>query len=111
MPDIYSAALSPSGAVALSVLDSSTAKSLVKVYLSEDHASSFSSYTFPSQEKTVTSSRIFALGENGFILFVSLGEGRQTPMESSFSLLYSESPDGKSWSSLKPFSLNTTALG
>ncbi|WP_294431132.1 SpoIIE family protein phosphatase [uncultured Treponema sp.] len=103
VPDLYSAAISPSGAVALSVLDSSTAKSLVRVYLSEDHASSFSSFEFPASEKTVTSSRIFASGDSGFILFVSLGEGRQTPMESSFSLLYSESSDGKNWSPLKSF--------
>lgn len=102
VPDMYSAALSPRGVLAVSVLDSSAANGVVKVYSSPDSAT-FTEFTFPPQEKQITSSRIFASQDGGFILFISLGEGRQSPTESSFSILYSESPDGKSWSSLTVF--------
>lgn len=100
---MYSAAVSSKDLLAVSVLDSSSAESIVKVYSSSDHASSFSTYAFPPQEKQITSSRIFSTAKGGFILFISLGEGRQNPMESSFSILYSESSDGKKWSDLRSF--------
>lgn len=103
VPDMYSAAVSSSGTIAVSVLDSSGAASIVKVYSSSDGASSFSSFSFPRQQKQITSSRVFASGNGGFILFISLGEGRQSPTESSFSLLFSESADGRNWSSLGVF--------
>lgn len=103
IPDMYSAALSSSGVVAVSVLDSSAANGVVRVFASSDEGSSFSSYDFPPQQKQITSSRIFASSSGGFILFISLGEGRQSPTESSFSLLYSESHDGKIWGPLKVF--------
>ena len=104
VPDMYSCALSNTGTLAVSVIDSSAANGVVKVYSSADKASSFHDFTFPPQQKQITSSRIFASGQGGFILFISLGEGRQSPTESSFSILYSESSDGKNWSSLKNFS-------
>lgn len=104
VPDMYSAALSDSGVLAVSVIDSSAANGVVKVYSSVDKASSFTDFSFPPQKKQVTSSRIFSSAGGGFILFISLGEGRQSPTESSFSILYSESPDGRNWSSLKNFS-------
>ena len=103
VPDMYSAAVSSDDTIAVSVLDSLSASGIVKVYSSSDKASSFTSFAFPPQKKQIASSRIFALSEGGFILFISLGEGRQSPTESSFSLLYSESDDGKKWSDLKPF--------
>ena len=104
VPDMYSAALSSSGSLAVSVIDSSSANGVVKVYVSSDKSASFSDFTFPPQQKQITSSRIFSSATGGFILFISLGEGKQSPTESSFSILYSESSDGKNWSSLKTFS-------
>ena len=103
VPDMYSAALSTKNVLAVSVLDSSSLNGVVKVYSSDDRAFSFSEFTFPPQQKQITSSRIFSSGDGGFILFISLGEGKQSPTESSFSILYSESADGKNWSDLKVF--------
>lgn len=102
VPDMYSAAISKGGRVAVSVLDSSSANGVVKVY-AKGSSSSFSSYTFPPQKKQVTSSRIFSTKSGGFILFISLGEGKQSPMESSFSILYSQSDDGHNWSAFREF--------
>lgn len=102
VPDMYSTAISSEGKIAVSVLDSSSSASVVKVYVSSDNASSFSSFGFPAQQKQITSSRIFSTG-TGFILFISLGEGKQNPTESSFSLLYSESIDGEKWTDLAAF--------
>ena len=103
VPDMYSAALSSKGVLAVSVLDSSSANGVIKVYSSSDKAASFTDFTFPPQIKQITSSRIFASETGSFILFISLGEGKQSPTESSFSILYSESADGKKWSDLKVF--------
>lgn len=102
VPDMYSTAISEDERIAVSVLDSSSSSSLVKVYLSDNHAASFSQFAFPPQQKQIASSRIFSSGK-GFILFISLGEGKQSPTESSFSLLYSESEDGIHWSELSVF--------
>ena len=103
VPDMYSASLSKSGTLAVSVLDATRANGVVKVYASRDNAASFSEFTFPPQETQITSSRIFAERNGGFILFISLGEGKQSPTESSFSILYSESRDGVKWSDLRVF--------
>ena len=108
VPDMYSAALSNDGLVAVSVLDSSSMKGLVKVYSSADESQTFSEFTFPSQKNQITSSRIFPRVNGGFILFISLGEGKQSPTESSFSVLYAESSDGKYWSPLKVFGPSAT---
>ena len=68
-----------------------------------ENPENWSVFYFPRTEKHIVSSRIFADGD-GFILFVSLGEGSQSLTDSSFSLLYSESADGENWSGLKTFS-------
>ena len=103
VPDMYSAALDINNCLAVSVLDASGASSSLKVYVSSDNARTFDSYSFPPMEKQIASSRIFAKAGGGFILFISLGEGKQSPTESSFSLLYSESSDGKNWSAPSAF--------
>ena len=103
VPDMYSAAVSDTGVLAVSVLDSLSASSLVKVYSSSDKCATFTSFSFPAQKKQIASSRIFATSGGGFIIFISLGEGKQSPTESSFSLLCSESADGKNWSELRIF--------
>ncbi|MCR4821925.1 MAG: SpoIIE family protein phosphatase [Treponema sp.] len=103
VPDMYSAALSSTDRLAVSVIDSSSVNSVVKVYASQDKAQTFQSFIFPPQDKQITSSRIFATSSGGFILFISLGEGKQSPTESSFSILYSESDDGVKWSEPKIF--------
>ncbi len=103
VPDMYSAAVSSGGTLCVSVLDSTEKNGVIKLYSSSDHAKSFSVYSFPSLNKQIASSRIFSDGEGGFILFISLGEGKQSPTESSFSLLYAQSPDGQVWTSPAPF--------
>ena len=128
VPDIFSAAVSKNGTAAVSVLESSSQKSgnlhsdlssglesgrssdisadekgILKVYSLKKTSENWSVFCFPRTEKHIVSSRIFSDG-NGFILFVSLGEGSQSLTASSFSLLYSESPDGENWSGLRPFS-------
>ncbi len=143
VPDIFSAAVSKNGTVAVSVLDSSfenensseSQNGILKVFClknnlnsgkkigtenvlksdsdisaesesrinSKENSENWSVFYFPRTEKHIVSSRIFADGD-GFILFVSLGEGSQSLTDSSFSLLYSESADGENWSGLKSFS-------
>ena len=103
VPDMYSVAVSKNGVLAVSVLDSTDSNGIVKIYSSADHAAAFQSFAFPVQQKQVTSTRIFASTAGGFVLFVSLGEGKQSPTESSFSILYAESADGKKWSDLSSF--------
>ena len=103
VPDMYSTAVSDNGILAVSVLDSVEASSVVKVYSSADKCSTFSSFSFPEQKKQIASSRIFATSDGGFIIFISLGEGKQSPTESSFSLFYSESKDGQKWSEPRIF--------
>lgn len=143
VPDIFSAAISKNGTVAVSVLDSSfenensseNQNGILKVFClknnlnggkkigtenvlksdsdisaesesrinSKENSENWSVFYFPRTEKHIVSSRIFADGD-GFILFVSLGEGSQSLTDSSFSLLYSESADGENWSGLKSFS-------
>ena len=103
VPDMYSTAISQTGTIVVSVLDSSVSSSVVKLYTSDDAAASFSEFVFPPQQKQITSSRVFASRNGGFILFISLGEGKLSPTESSFSLLYSESSDGKKWNQFSVF--------
>lgn len=103
VPDMFSAAVSNKGVFAISVLDSSSKKGTVKVYSSTDRTQSFNVHAFGQQEKQIVSSRIFSSANGGFVLFVSLGEGKQILTDSSFSLLYSESSDGVNWSQLSVF--------
>ncbi|WP_407424975.1 SpoIIE family protein phosphatase, partial [Treponema sp.] len=103
VPDLYSAAVSNQNTIAVSVLDSSTANGIVKVYSKDSGSSEFECYSFPPLQKQITSSRIFATCSGGFLLFVSVGEGKQTLTESTFSIMYAESSDGKNWSELSKF--------
>ena len=123
VPDIFSAAVSKNGTVAVSVLDSSfenensseNQNGILKVFClknnlngftksgtknalksdseigSKENSESWSVFYFPRTEKHIVSSRIFADGD-GFILFVSLGEGSQSLTDSSFSLSSERSP-------------------
>lgn len=102
VPDLYSAAVSD-GKIAVSVLDMDSPNGTVLVYVSDDGGEKFSRFAFPEQAKQVASTRIFRSGDGGFMLFVSLGEGKKNPTDSSFTLLCANSKNGRNWTSLEPF--------
>jgi hypothetical protein len=94
VPDLFSAAMSSDGAIAVVVLTS--AKS-IGVYLSHDGGLSFAFHELPRQTQPVVGPRIFASSAGGFMLFAALGENE------SFSLLSAESAHGDSWTALHQF--------
>ncbi|MBP5283470.1 MAG: hypothetical protein J6Y93_02255, partial [Treponema sp.] len=105
IPDIYSAAVSSNGVIAVSSLaDDKTAS----VFVSSDGGATFSEHRLPEQKETVVGLRIFASSSGGFALFASLGSkqvyssGTNGTYENySFSLLFASSSDGVSWSNFK----------
>ncbi|MBQ0050537.1 MAG: SpoIIE family protein phosphatase [Treponema sp.] len=103
VPNMYSAAISKNGIIAISVLDASSEKGTLRIYASENSGESFEEFSFGQQGKQIVSSRIYSSTNGGFVLFVSVGEGKQSLTDSSFSLLYSESQDGKKWNELSKF--------
>ncbi len=109
IPDVYSVA-STHKATAVSVLDLDAPNGIVSVYSSSDGGNTFEKFTFPELPKQVASTRIYSTSSDSFILFVSLGEGKKNPAESSFSIYWAESKDGKKWSSLESFKPSESIL-
>ena len=94
VPDLFSAAMSPDGTIALAVLMSAQS---VGVYLSRDGGGHFELHELPRQTLPVVGPRIFSTANGGFRLFTALGEN------DSFTLLTAGSSDGASWSSFEEF--------
>ena len=95
VPDLFSAAMAPSGTIALAVLvDEKT----VGVYVSRDGGTTFERSTVSQQTVPVVGPRIFCASDGSFRLFAALAEN------DTFSLLTAVSKDGRHWSSFAPFS-------
>lgn len=95
VPQIYSVAVSNKGVLAVVVL---SGVSEITVYTSEDKGETFYE-TVLSSSNVLISPRIYATKNNGFCLFAS------DTKEDSFALLFSQSNDGKRWSSLETFTV------
>ncbi|AEE17160.1 SpoIIE family protein phosphatase [Treponema brennaborense] len=94
IPDIYSAAVSRTGTIAVAASADSDA---IRVYLSRDYGATFVQTAVPRYPYPLVAPRLYALSDGGFILFASLGENE------SFSLLYAYSADGENWSEFSRF--------
>lgn len=93
VPDVYSSAINSNGIIAVSAL---TDTNEISVYISDDDGKSFHRNVIEKKDQNLVAPRIFS-SSNGFVIFASSGQNE------SFSLLYSISKDGSSWSSFKIF--------
>jgi len=108
IPDIFSATISKTGKIALSVLTSTKS---IGVYISSDKCKNFSFKEFSEQQKAVVGPKIFATSTGGFMIFASLGENADTKSNLTlgrFSMLYSKSSDGITWTELDTFEPSAT---
>ncbi|MBQ7158505.1 MAG: SpoIIE family protein phosphatase [Treponema sp.] len=94
VPDLFSAAMTPDGTIAVAVLMNAQS---VGVYVSRDSGSSFVLSKSPPKSLPVVGPRIFCTSNGGFRLFATLGEN------DSFSLLTATSQDGADWTSFEEF--------
>ena len=78
VPDLYSAAMSAGGTLAVGVLSDASA---ISVYASVDGARSFTENKFSKQNLPLVAPRIYAAASGDFLLFTSLGR------DESFSML------------------------
>ena len=92
VPDIYSAAVSSNGTIAVAVL-SDVMK--LSVFVSTDGARNFKSFEIASDSQPFIAPRIYATLRGSFMLFVSVGQS------DSFNMRIAFSDDGKMWT---PFS-------
>lgn len=113
VPDMYSAAVSNIGNIAVAVLDKTNS---IAVYLSENEGASFDLVMTSKQSQPFVAPKIYANSENGFILFASSSKGTSYVSQSKednipsdeysdlqFSLNYSLSSDGKTWNEFSNF--------
>lgn len=96
IPNIYSAAINTRGIIAVAAVSGINE---ITVYTSTD-AVNFTDTKLPPQELPLVGPRIFCTSSGYFILFATLAK------EESFSLVYSTSRDGKSWTGFTPFNFS-----
>ncbi|MCK9171388.1 MAG: SpoIIE family protein phosphatase [Treponema sp.] len=94
VPDMYSAAVSPSGIISVAALSD---VNRISVFVSDDGGLSFSRNSLPRQEKPLVAPRIYATMSGKFILFTLLGENE------SFFMRTASSKNGMDWSSFSDF--------
>lgn len=94
VPNIYTAAISSAGRIVVTVLaDAHT----ISVYTSDNMGESFSETKLMQSGAELFAPRVFRNGKDEFYLFATEGK------EDSFSLMYSTSTTGLSWSDFKSF--------
>ena len=98
VPDLYSAAISAQGTIAVAALVSDRA---VGIYVSSD-GQKFTLKELPRQSNPVVGPRIYSTKTGGFLVFAASGENE------TFSLLSSVSSNGETWTSLTPFAPSVT---
>lgn len=96
VPNIYSAAINNRGIIAVAALSGINE---ITVYTSSD-ARSFKDTKLPAQELPLVGPRVFCTSSGSFILFATLAK------DETFSLVYSTSRDGKSWTNFSPFNFS-----
>ena len=94
IPDIYSAAVSKKGTIALAVL---SGKRALSVFVSSDNGEHFTEAKLPHYDEPFVAPQIYATERGTFMLFVSLGQN------DSFAMYAATSPDGFSWSEFSHF--------
>jgi len=95
VPDMYSAAVSPDGTVAVAALSDGNQ---ISVFVSYDGGSTFSPTILSRQEKPLVAPRIYAAASGKFFLFTSLGE------HEAFSMRMASSKNGRDWTAFSDFS-------
>src|SRR5574344_434462 len=94
IPDVYSAAINSAGTIVVAAL---TSPQEITSYTSTDGGRSFTKATLPGEGTPVVAPRIYVTSQDEFIIFASLGQNE------SFTLVYSVSDKGTSWSRFKQF--------
>ena len=104
VPDLYSAAVSASGTLAVAVLSGTNS---ISVFVSTDQARSFTRRNLPQQKDSLVAPSIFCMPDGTFRLFTSLSKRTSDTGASaqaySFYLYEAESSDGLSWSQFSEF--------
>ncbi len=99
IPDLYSASLSSSGTVVVSVLSSANR---ISAYVSEDKCRSFRRFDFAEEDGEFLAPRVFARRDGSFMLFCSLARetsvGASAILTHNFYLYAAHSADGITWS-------------
>ena len=94
VPDLFSAAMTADGTIAVSVLMDAHS---IGLYVSRDGGATFEFNELPWQSLPVVGPRIFCTADGGFRIFAALGEN------DAFTLLSATSRDGKKWTALEEF--------
>ena len=94
IPDIYSAAVSKRGTVAVAVL---SGKRTISIFTSSDDGAYFTEVKIPHYDESFVAPQIYATSRGTFMLFVSLGQN------ASFAMYAAASPDGFAWSEFSHF--------
>jgi hypothetical protein len=94
VPDMYSAAVSQSGRIAVAALSD---VNRISIFISNNGAVSFTKTDLSRQEKPLVAPRIYTTKSGKFILFTVLGENE------SFSMRTASSNNGSDWSSFTDF--------
>ena len=108
IPDIYSAAISSEGTVALAAL---SAGNKIAVFVSTDKCRSFRRFDFPTENGEFLAPRIFVTESGRFLLFCSLAKQAslgsvRNVLTHSFFIYGAVSEDGLHWSNFKPVFAN-----
>ncbi len=94
VPDIFTAAVLEKGIISVAV---TLSEYEIGIYTSLDQGQTFTSEKLVMKGERIVAPRIFRTKNDGFVLFVSLGT------ENKFSIAWTVSSNGKSWSSITPF--------
>lgn len=94
VPDLYTAAVSPNGTIAVATV---SAEHHVAIYVSNNKGRSFSISHLAKDNNVLVAPRIYATKDNGFRLFSSLGANER------FALKTAVSKDGVTWGDLTDF--------
>ena len=94
IPKIYSAAQNSKGNIVLTVISEPTK---IEVFTSNDNFKTFTNTAFERNDAPFIAPRVFCLHDGSFIIFTSLSSNEM------YSLWYSKSSDGKTWSKFKLF--------
>ncbi len=104
VPDLYSAAVSESGMLVVAVLSGTNS---ISVFVSKDHARTFTRRNLPQQKDSLVAPSIFCMPDGTFRLFTSLSkrsaEANASVQTYSFYLYASESSDALNWKDFSEF--------
>lgn len=94
VPSIFTVTIDPKNRILVSAV---TGTNAISVFVSADWGASFTEARLAGETSGILAPRVFVRSDGGFLLFATRGEAE------SFTLVYSRSQDGLSWSSFVPF--------